>query len=177
MTATPPSDRPARRGLISRGFGLWFSIPLWGRIMAALVAGAGVGLVWGENAASIKWIGDLFVLLIRMAVIPLVFVTIVSGVAALGDPRRLGSIGVKTIVLYLFTTAIAVTVGLALGTWAQPGAGASFAGVTPQVLNTAESVGLSYTDVIPANVFKALADGALLPTIFFAGLLGSAILG
>ena len=179
MTDSPaptPDEAPRRKGPVGRALGLWFGISLWKRILAALVLGAIVGYLWGPGAASIKWIGDLFVLLIRMAVIPLVLVTIVSGVAALGDTRRLGSIGAKTLLLYLFTTAIAVTVGLSLGAFAQPGAGADFSAATPQVLNTTESVGLKLTDVIPVNVFKALADGALLPTIFFALLLGSAIL-
>ena len=174
--SNPPADQPKKPGPLGRVAGLWFAIPLWQRIIASLLIGGVVGYLWGPGAASIKWIGDLFVLLIRMAVIPLVLVTIVSGVAALGDPRRLGSIGVKTLLLYLFTTTIAVTVGLSLGAVAQPGLGADFSAATPQVLNTTESVGLKITDVVPANVFKALADGALLPTIFFALLLGSAIL-
>jgi len=174
--ATTPDEAPRRKGPIGRALDLWFGVSLWKRIVAALLAGGVVGYFWGEGAESIKWIGDLFVLLIRMAVIPLVLVTIVSGVAALGDTRRLGSIGVKTLALYLFTTAIAVVVGLTLGAVAQPGAGADFSAATPQVLNATESVGLKMTDVVPANVFKALADGALLPTIFFALLLGSAML-
>lgn len=174
--SNPPADPPKKSGPLGRLAGLWFRVPLWQRILVSLLAGGVVGYSWGPDAASIKWIGDLFVLLIRMAVIPLVMVTIVSGVAALGDARRLGSIGVKTLLLYLFTTAIAVVVGLSLGTFAQPGLGADFSAVTPQVLNTSESVGLKITDVVPANVFKALADGALLPTIFFSLLLGAAIL-
>lgn len=175
-TSNPPADAPKKPGVLGSIAGLWFAIPLWQRILASLLAGGIAGYLWGPGAASIKWIGDLFVLLIRMAVIPLVLVTIVSGVAALGDARRLGSIGVKTLLLYLFTTSIAVVVGLSLGTFAQPGVGADFSAATPQVLNATESVGMKITDVVPANVFKALADGALLPTIFFALLLGAAIL-
>ncbi len=178
MTGDPGSAAklPRTPGVLGRMVGLWFGVPLWQRIIAALLLGAAVGLFWGPGAASIKWIGDLFVQLIRMAVIPLVLVTIVSGVAALGDARRLGSIGVKTLVLYLFTTSVAVGVGLSLGAFAQPGLGADFSAATPQVLNATGSVGLGINDVVPANIFKSLADGALLPTIFFALLLGSAIL-
>lgn len=156
--------------------GLWFAIPLYARILAGLVLGAAVGAAWGEGAVAIQWIGEMFVLLIRMVVIPLVFVTIVAGVAALIDPKRLGSIGAKTIGLYLFTTAIAAAVGLTLGAIFKPGAGADFSKAAPRVLNAAESVGLSYTDVIPANIVKAMAEGSLLPVIFFALLLGAAIL-
>ena len=166
--SSPPAAPTKTPGLLGRIAGLWFGVPLWRRIIAALLAGAVVGLVWGPGAVSIKWIGDLFVQLIRMAVIPLVLVTIVSGVAALGDPRRLGSIGVKTLLLYLFTTSIAVGVGLSLGVIAQPGLGADFSAAAPQALNASGSVGLGINDIVPANIFKALADGALL--------LGSAIL-
>jgi len=175
MTEKQGLARPSR-GPGRQLAALWFGRPLWQRIIGALVAGAVVGAIWGPGAASIRWIGDLFVLLIRMAVIPLVFVTIVSGVAALADPRRLGSIGVKTLGLYLFTTAIAVGIGLTIGVLAQPGAGADFSAATPQALTAGGSVGLQLSDIVPANIFKALADGALLPVILFSVLLGSSIL-
>src|SRR3546814_14543413 len=79
---------------------LLFGIALWKRILGALVLGAILGLAWGEGATSIHWIGELFVRLIRILVVPLVFLTISSGVAALADPRRLGSIGIKTLAMY-----------------------------------------------------------------------------
>src|SRR3546814_472411 len=104
-----PAERRDRRGPIGRMLALWFGIALWKRILGALVLGAILGLAWGEGATSIHWIGELFVRLIRMLVVPLVFLTISSGVAALADPRRLGSIGIKTLAMYVFTTALAVT--------------------------------------------------------------------
>lgn len=155
---------------------IWFGTVLWKRILIALVIGAVVGLVWGEGAASIKWIGDLFVRLIRMMVVPLVFVSIAAGVAALIDPKRLGSIGIKTIGLYLFTTAIAATVGLTLGAIVQPGLGANLAGAAPQAVNASKDVGLQLLEIVPLNPFKALADGDLLAVIFFAIFLGAGVL-
>jgi Na+/H+-dicarboxylate symporter len=155
---------------------LWFGTALWKRILVALVIGAAVGLLWGEGAASIKWIGDLFVRLIRMMVVPLVFISIAAGVAALIDPKRLGSIGVKTIGLYLFTTAIAVVVGLTLGSIVQPGLGANFAGAVPQAVDTSKSVGLQLMEIVPLNPFQALAEGNLLSVIFFAIFLGAGVL-
>src|SRR3546814_2922398 len=99
----------------------WLGVKLWKRILAALLVGVLIGTLWGDGADHIRWIGDLFIRLIRMLVAPLVFVIIVSGIAALGDPRRLGSIGVKTLSLYVMTTAIAVALGLGLGTFFEPG--------------------------------------------------------
>ena len=75
----------------------WFAIELWKRIMVALVLGVIVGQIWGEGAVAIKPIGDIFIRLIRMLIIPLIFTTLVSGVVAMGDPKKLGSIGLKTI--------------------------------------------------------------------------------
>lgn len=155
---------------------LWFGTVLWKRILIALVLGALVGLLWGEGAASIKWIGDLFVRLIRMMVIPLVFVTIAAGVAALMDPRRLGSIGVKTIGLYLFTTAIAAALGLTIGAIVQPGLGADFAGAVPQAIDTSKNVSMNFLEIVPLNPFAALAEGDLLAVIFFAIFLGAGVL-
>lgn len=155
---------------------IWFGTVLWKRILIALAIGAMVGLVWGDGAASIKWIGDLFVRLIRMMVVPLVFVSIAAGVAALIDPKRLGSIGIKVIGLYLFTTAIAAALGLTIGAIVQPGLGANLAGAVPQTVDTSKSVGLQLIEIVPLNPFKALADGDLLAVIFFAIFLGAGVL-
>lgn len=167
---TAPTHSLARFGRF------WFGMVLWQRILIALVLGAIVGLVWGEGAASIKWIGDLFVRLIRMMVVPLVFVSIAAGVTALIDPKRLGSIGIKTIGLYLFTTAIAAALGLTLGTIVQPGLGVNFADATPHAVDAGKDVGLQLLEIVPLNPFEALAKGDLLAVIFFAIFLGAGIL-
>lgn len=183
MTETAPSspERPtdaaavdARRpGFLTRW---WFGVPLWKRILGALVLGAVVGLVWGEGAAQIRWIGDLFVRLIRMLVAPLVFVIIAAGVAALGDTRRLGSVGVKTIAMYVTTSAIAVCLGLAVATLLQPGAGADFSGVAPQAVGAPKPPGEIFIAIVPANPIAALAQGDTLAIIFFAVLVGAGVL-
>ena len=67
-------------------------LQLWVRVVAALVIGAILGFVFGDIAASSKWIGDLFVRLIKMLVVPLIFTSLVAGVVSMGDPKRLGSI-------------------------------------------------------------------------------------
>ena len=90
-----------------------------------------LGFIFGDIAASSKWIGDLFVRFIKMLVVPLIFTSLVAGVVSMGDPKRLGSIGIKTIVLYLMTTLFAITIGLVLGTIFSPGAGIDITGVDP----------------------------------------------
>ena len=155
----------------------WFEIALWKRILAAMVVGVVVGALWGEGAASIGWLGDLFIRLIRMIVVPLVFVTIVSGVVSMGDPSKLGSLGAKTIILYMLTTLVAITIGLFLAVLLQPGDGVSLTGTTPAAAMQ-ETVPLAerLMAIVPQNPFAALAEGDILATIFFALLIGVSLL-
>ena len=170
--AAPREPAPARAGPLR----FWFAIPLWQRILAALVLGAIVGLLWGEGAGAIKWIGDLFVRLIRMLVTPLVFLTIASGVAALADPRRLGSIGIKTLGMYVFTSALAVLVGLTMASIFMPGAGASFGGVTPNVVTSPKTPAEIFMGIIPMNPIQAMVEGDTLAVIFFAVMVGAGVI-
>ena len=154
----------------------WFAIELWKRIMVALVLGVVVGHFWGEGAVAIKPVGDIFIRLIRMLIIPLIFTTLVSGVVAMGDPKKLGSIGLKTIALYLATTAVAIVIGLTLAALLQPGAGVDLAGAAPQTLEATRTVAERLYGIIPTNPIEALASGNVLAVIFFSVLLGIGIL-
>ena len=174
----------------------WFKIDLWKRVMVGLVLGLalGLGLRYGMGAEAgggfaetwISWIGDLFLRLIRMLIVPLVFFTLVSGIIAMGDPKRLGSLGIKTIATYFGTTAIAVTLGLIMATIFQPGASLSpetFAGADASALDSAkqraaEAGGIvdRLLDIVPTNPIEALATGNILQIIFFAIIFGVGIL-
>ena len=153
----------------------WFEIKLWKRIFAALVAGIIVGLIWGDGAESIRWIGDVFVRLIRMLVVPLIFTTLVAGVVSMGDPKRLGSIGARAFVLYLATTAAAIVVGLVIGTILQPGAGVDLSGAEARTLGPAMTVAERLYAVIPTNPIAALAEGNILAIIIFSIPIGTGI--
>ena len=152
----------------------WFDIALWKRILIALVLGVIVGSLWGEGAVSIKWIGDLFVRLISMVVVPLVFFTLVSGVIAMGDPKKLGTLGVKTIALYMLTTLLAITIGLILAVILQPGAGVDLSSTIPGVVQEAIPLSQRLMSIVPSNPIAALAEGNILAIIFFAMLVGVA---
>lgn len=162
----------------SKGFPYnWFEIALWKRILTAMVVGVIIGALWGEGAESIGWMGDLFIRLIRMIVVPLVFVTIVAGVVSMGDPSKLGSLGAKTIVLYMLTTLVAISIGLILAVLFQPGAGVDLSGAEPATAMQ-ETVPLAerLMAIVPQNPFAALAEGDILATIFFALLIGVSLL-
>lgn len=150
----------------------WFAITLWKRVVAGLVLGALLGAVWPDAVSAVKIIGDLFVRLIKMLVVPVVLITIAAGIAGLGDPRRLGPIGGRTIGLFAFTTLIAVSLGMGVGLLVRPGEGIALAGVAPHVLGAAVSPSEQLLSIVPANIIEALAKGDMLAIIFTAILLG-----
>ena len=152
-------------------------LQLWVRVVAALVIGAILGFVFGDVAASSKWIGDLFVRLIKMLVVPLIFTSLVAGVVSMGDPKRLGSIGIKTIALYLLTTLFAISIGLLLGTIFSPGDGIDITGVDPySAVQSSQSISDRLFGIVPLNPIGSLANGDVLPIIFFSILLGIGII-
>lgn len=158
--------------LVSR----WFGIVLWKRILAALVLGALAGLALGEGAGQIKWVGDLFIRMIRMLIVPLVFVTLVAGVTAMKDPKRLGSIGGKAIALYLGTTFCAIVIGIVLALLFQPGVGIDLSGAEATALDDAGSLADRLMGIVPENPFAAFAEGNVLAVIFFAVLVGAGLI-
>lgn len=165
-----PAETP--RGIAGR----WFAIPLWKRIFAAMLLGAIVGFWAGESAVAVKWIGDIFVRLIRMLVVPLVFVTIASGVAALGDPRKLGAMGARTLGLYALLMMIAACVGVMFGALLEPGAGVSFAAVAAKTVAAPKEPLALLLGIIPVNPVQAMAEGDTLAVIFFALLVGAGVI-
>lgn len=154
----------------------WFEMALWKRILLALVLGVLVGSVWGAGAVSIKWMGDLFVRLISMVVVPLIFFTLVSGVISMGDPKKLGSLGVMTLGLYMLTTLFAITIGIILAVVVQPGVGVDLSSAAPGTIQEATPLSERLMSIVPTNPMAALAEGNVLAIIFFALLVGIAAL-
>jgi Na+/H+-dicarboxylate symporter len=156
----------------------WFKIPLWQRVVAALVLGVIIGLLWGPESESIKWIGDFFIKAIKMLVVPLIFFSLVAGVAALGDLKKLGSVGGRAMILFVITGQIAAWLGLALGTFFQPGKGVDTSviqkGETP-VPNDATAIDMILS-IVPDSPVQVMADVRVLPLIVFALLIGIGIL-
>ncbi|WP_308515376.1 dicarboxylate/amino acid:cation symporter [Sphingomonas flavescens] len=150
----------------------WLSIPLWKRVLGGLVLGLALALLWPSAAPIIAFIGDLFVRAIRMLVAPIVLVTIAAGITSLGDPKRLGGIGVRTIGMFAFTTAIAVSVGMAVAALVRPGIGAPLGTAAPHVLGKPVTPYDQLIGIIPLNIFDALAKGDMLALIFVAILFG-----
>ncbi|HTG39618.1 dicarboxylate/amino acid:cation symporter [Sphingomonas sp.] len=154
----------------------WFAVPLWQRVLAGLVVGVAIGLFAPGVAPWIAFVGELFVRLIRMLVVPIVFVSIAAGVTALGDPRRLGSVGGRTVALFAFTTACAVSVGMALALLLEPGSGAMLGNAVPHALGEPKSLHDQLIGIVPVNIVQSLAEGDMLAIIFFAILFGFGVI-
>ncbi len=148
---------------------------MWQRILFGLVLGLVVGLVFGKPAAVLKPVGTAFISGIKMLVVPLVFVSLVCGVTSMRDPAKMGRVGIKTIALYLCTTAIAIMIGLALGTILQPGAGVGMEAAKALAPKAAPSLADTLVGLIPTNPIEAMAKGNVLQIIVFAILFGIAV--
>lgn len=124
-----------------------------------------------------QFLGDLFIRLIRMIVVPLVFFSIIDAVVSLGDPKKLRGIGIKTIVFFLAGGLIAVSIGLLLANIIQPGSGFTMPGEVTQV-EMRELPGMYATilNLIPSNPFESLASGEMMQVITFSILIGIALL-
>lgn len=150
----------------------WFAIPLWKRVLGALALGLALGALWPAAAPYVQFLGDLFVRAIRMLVVPIVLVTIASGITALGDPKRIGSLGARAVGLFAATTAVAVSVGMTVGTLIRPGEGAPLGTASAHALGTPPTPYEQLVGIVPTNIFEALAKGDMLAIIFVAILLG-----
>ncbi|GAB5487748.1 MAG: dicarboxylate/amino acid:cation symporter [Parasphingorhabdus sp.] len=156
----------------------WFNIPLWQRVIGALILGVVAGFAMGPDAESIKWIGDFFIKAIKMLVVPLIFFSLVSGVVAIGDLSKLGKVGGRALILFIVTGQIAAWLGLFLGTIVKPGAGLQTdlieKGETP-VPNETSAVDMILS-IVPDSPVQVMADARVLPLIVFAMLIGIGIL-
>lgn len=184
LNSTPRSMYHGAVNPLKRYLGL--TLPT--KIMIGLLAGIPIGLLLGPRAELLRPVGDLFIRLIWMIVVPLVFASIFVGTASLGDIRKLGRIGARTMAYYLMTTAIAITIGLAIAGIARPGAGIqqetkthllqSYAGDASRSIDLAgkrPSVIDTIVDIVPKNPFESLTSADMLQIIFFSIMFGIAV--
>ncbi|MGL6123304.1 MAG: dicarboxylate/amino acid:cation symporter [Shewanella sp.] len=162
---------------LGRVWSRWMSVPLWLQIVIGMVLGIVVGVVFGEQATCLKPLGSLFVNAIKMLIVPLVFCSLIVGITSMQDTGKMGRIGFKSFAFYLFTTAIAISIGLIVGYVLQPGAGLGLTlaeGIT-QTAKEAPSLVDTLVDIVPTNPIAAMASGQILQVIVFAIALGIAL--
>lgn len=152
-------------------------IGLLTQILIAFVVAIIAGIIFGSSIEFVQPLGDLFLRLIKFIIVPLILSTLVVGVASIGDMKKLGRIGGKTVVYYLATTTIAVSIGLMAGALFSPGAGLNItvpSGETPEATETGGVVEI-VLNIVPTNPIAGLTDANVLQIIFFAIFLGLGI--
>ena len=163
-------------------------IGLTTKIFIALLAGAVFGIVLCYMVPSghvkddiiveriLYVVGQGFIRLMKMLVVPLVFCSLVCGSMAIGDTKKLGTVGVRTLIFYLFTTALAITVALSVGNIINPGIGLDMSAIKSNAAEVEEMVATSLSDtilnIIPDNPLNSLASGNMLQIIVFALIVG-----
>lgn len=148
----------------------WLGLPM--QMMYGLVLGVVVGtMVSSEFGATyLQPLGQLFIRLIRMVVVPLVVATLIAGSAGLGNASKIGKIAVKTILFFAVTTAIAVTIGLIVANIMEPGTGLTISveGLKAKAAAAAPALSKVLLDIVPINPIEAFAKGNMLQVIFFS---------
>jgi len=161
------------------------------KILVGMSAGIIVGLLFNalggsdpDESVLITWIvenifdviGQIFVVSLKLLVVPLVFFSLVCGSASMGEDIKMGQVAIKTILLYLLTTAIAVSIALLVANIVDPGVGINTGTIDSFEVKTAPSVKEVLIGIFPDNPFRAMVDGNMLQIIVFAILVGVAIL-
>lgn len=150
-------------------------ISLAWQMMIGLALGVVVGaLVEQETAKTfLQPLGDLFIRLIRMVVVPLVVATIIAGAAGISDTSKLGRVATKTLICYALTTAVAVAMGLVFASFIQPGVGLDLS-TEGLAAKAVEAPPLTQTllNIVPINPMQAMSEGQMLQIIFFAVIFG-----
>jgi len=148
---------------------------LWIKILIGLAAGMFFGAYFGPSAAVIKPVGDIFLNMISMIIVPLVLSSIVIGVTNVRNNNRIGRMALRTLAVFFATTGLAVLLGILIASIFKPGVGLNLA--VPQALTHPDSptLGQMMLDAVPQNPVTALVEGNILQIIVFALFLGVAI--
>ena len=160
----------------------WYSI-LYVQVLIAVALGIVIGYLFPDFGKSLKPLGDGFIKLIKLIIAPIIFCTVVHGIASMRDLKKLGRIGVKTVVYFEVVSTIALVIGLVVVNYLRPGDGFN---IDPKTLDP--SVGKTYAqnahglstiefllNIIPSTFFGAFATGDLLQVLLIAGLTAAAI--
>ncbi|MCY8548881.1 cation:dicarboxylase symporter family transporter [Bacillus haynesii] len=149
------------------------------QIFLGLILGVVAGAIWFGNPAVATYlqpVGDLFLRLIKMIVIPIVVSSLIVGVAGAGSGKKVGRLGFRTILYFEIITTFAIVLGLLLGNIVQPGHGVNFSGAEKQDISqyvetekeaSTKSVADTFLHIVPTNFFQSLAEGDLLAIICF----------
>nr|WP_294908535.1 C4-dicarboxylate transporter DctA [uncultured Lacibacter sp.] len=147
---------------------------LYVQVIIGIVLGVLTGWLVPAFHETAKLISDTFINMIRMVIAPVIFFTIVSGIAGAGDMKKVGRVGLKSLVYFEIITTLALVIGLLVANIVKPGAGVQFTqGVTTQVTQIAQQAGevnwgQFFAHIVPSNIVEAFAKGEILQVLFFS---------
>jgi aerobic C4-dicarboxylate transport protein len=186
VTPTFPTDQqplPIASPALSLRRRLWRNLTV--RVLVAITAGALLGAVYPDVGKAMKPLGDTFINLVRMVIAPVIFLTVVLGIASMQDIKKVGRVGGKAFLYFEVVTTFALAIGLVVMNVTRPGAGvnaaALTAGTVPDALAryTAAGKELNFVDfvthIVPTSVVGAFAEGEILQVVFFSVLFGVAL--
>ncbi len=156
---------------------------LYAQVVAAIVLGAAVGHFYPETGAALKPLGDGFIKLVKMVITPVVFLSVVSGIAGMRSVGGVGRVATKAFVYFLVVSTGALILGLMVANFVQPGAGLNIDPASLDPAAVADYVSKAHdtsivgflTDIIPTTMLSALTEGSILQTLFVAILFGIAL--
>lgn len=154
------------------------AVTLLALIVLSVIGGTFCGWYFGTAMLGVAWVGTLFLNALKMLILPLIIAAVVSGVASLGDVRKLGRLGGLTVLYFVITTGIAVIIGLVMVNVIQPGVGLELqSGEIPEQVRAKANTGIGdiLLAMISPNLVSSAADMQLLPLILFAILLSAAL--
>lgn len=153
-------------------------IGLTTQVFLAMVLGAAFGLLIGEPMTKLGFLGSIWLNCIKMIVVPMVIVTIITGITSQKDVKSLGRISVRIMAYYIVSTLIACAIGLIVALIIKPGTLANFTGLASKEISGSTDITIStfFTNMFSKNMFKTFAEGNILQTLIISIMLGVAIL-
>ncbi len=151
------------------------------QVLVAVTLGVTLGVVAPDFAKTLKPIGDTFVNLVKMVITPIIFLTIVHGIASMADLRKLGRVGGKALLYFELVSTLALVIGLVIVNVTKPGAGLDITTLATGDVSKYTATGSQQSTlefllhIVPSNVVSAFASGDLLPVVFFSVLFGVAL--
>ena len=158
---------------------LWNNLTF--RVLTAVAIGVVVGILWPDAGKAMKPLGDTFINLVKMVIAPIIFLTIVSGIATIGDLKHVGRVGGKALLYFEIVTTFALAIGLLVVNVTKPGAGLDVSTMAKGDISRYTTAGeqmrfVDYlTHIVPSSVVDAFAKGEILQVVFFAVLFGVAL--
>ena len=162
----------------------WYKV-LYIQVLIAIVLGVALGYFYPEAGKSVKWLGDAFIALIKMMIAPIIFCTIVHGIASIGDLKKVGRVGLKALIYFEVVSTLALLSGILVGEIIQPGAGfnADVSKLDAKAVEgyaskaAADSTVAHILGLIPKSFFDAFATGDLLQVLLISILTGVVVTG